>query len=320
MTTQPDLSADLPWDADTLPKASRDIDILLGDFERVGYCIIEKALDPDMLAAVRTRLAEQAAAERAVYEDRNPAHPVPEAQWVNMLLNKGPIFFELIRHPVVVSVLEHALGPDYLISSVDAQIQHPGAATMQLHTDQWWVPPLVQPGERQIRVSDMRRDFGESCDPRPSGTPVAPRMAATAMWMISDFTVETGATRVVPFSHLSGRAPDTGVPHKIPSVATEGPAGTAFVFDARLWHSSWENTSDEPRYGITTAACGPQCRQIENYTRGMRPEAFAACPEDLLPRLGFSEWSSYGHTGDLGTVPTKPGDETIGVMKPDVAD
>jgi len=299
-----------------LPKPSCDRERLFGDFDRFGYCIIEKALDDELLAAVRERLIEQATAERTVYNDRNPAHPVADAQWVNMLLNKGAVFFELIRHPVVVDVMEYALGQDYLVSSVDAQIQHPGAPTMALHTDQWWVPPLVRPGEDQIRVSDIRRDYGESCDPSPSRNPIAPRMAATAMWMISDFNVRSGATRVVPGSHLSGRAPDTSVPHKVPSVPAEGPAGTAFVFDARLWHSSWENTGNAPRYGITTACCGPQCRQIENYTRGMRPEAFAACPKELLPRLGFSEWSSYGHTGDLDAVPTKTGAETLGVMRP----
>jgi ectoine hydroxylase-related dioxygenase (phytanoyl-CoA dioxygenase family) len=28
------------------------------------------------------------------------------------------------------------------------------------------------------------------------------------MWMISDFTVENGGTRIVPFSHLSGSNPE----------------------------------------------------------------------------------------------------------------
>ena len=38
------------------------------------------------------------------------------------------------------------------------------------------------------------------------------------------------------------------------------------------------------RYGITTVACGPQFRPLENYTRGLRPEAMARCPPDILRR------------------------------------
>jgi ectoine hydroxylase-related dioxygenase (phytanoyl-CoA dioxygenase family) len=164
------------------------------------------------------------------------------------------------------------------------------------------------------RSSDIRRDRGESCDPTPSKTAISPPVMANVMWMITPFSVETGATRVVPGSHLSGMAPDSSVPHKVPSIPAEGPAGTAIVFDARLWHSAWVNTSSESRYGITTAFCGPQCRPIENYSRGMRPEAFEKCPPELLQRLGMSVWSSYGHTGDMDACPTGTGEQAIGSL------
>lgn len=307
----------VPWQGMTLPAPTRDPDRLRRDFDQFGYGVIEGALDGETLATIHTRLFEQAAAERSFYRQQNPANPVAGAQWVNMLLNKGAVFFELIRHPLAMSMMEHALGSDYLISCVDSQIQHPGTDIMPMHTDQWWMPPPVTPGKPQIQASAMRRERGESCDPSPSVYPVAPRMVANVMWMITEFREETGATRVVPRSHLSGRAPDTSVPHKIPSIPATGPAGTALVFDGRLWHAAWANTSNEIRYGITVACCGPQCRQIENYARGMRPEVLDACPPELLPRLGFSPWSSYGHTGDIAAVPTRTGDEAIGEMRLD---
>ncbi len=137
---------------------------------------------------------------------------------------------------------------------------------------------------------------------------------ANVMWMMTAFSETMGATRVVPGSHLSGRAPDASVPHKVASVAAEGPAGTAIVFDGRLWHSAWSNTSSSPRFGITTACCGPQCRPIENYTRGMRPEVLETCPPEILNHLGFSAWSSYGHTGDLDARPSTPGDQALGPL------
>ena len=70
------------------------------------------------------------------------------------------------------------------------------------------------------------------------------------------------------------------------------------------------------RRGITTTCCGPQCRPLENYTRGMRPEVLARCPPEILARLGFAAWSSYGHTGDPDTRLSEPGERALGELKP----
>ena len=40
----------------------------------------------------------------------------------------------------------------------------------------------------------------------------------------------------------------------------------------------------------------PNWPRLENYSRGLRPEALARCPEPIRHRLGFAAWSSYGHT------------------------
>lgn len=302
----------------SLPQPTRNPGQLRSDLDEFGYGIIENALDMPTLVAVQERLFEQAEAERVFNDQQNPANPVVGAQWVNMLLNKGDIFFELIRHPLAMSMIEHVLGADFLVSCIDSQIQLPGSEIMPMHTDQWWLPPLRQEGREKISAADMRRDWGESCDPTPSDGPVAPPLMANVMWLITDFTEENGATRIVPGSHRSGKAPDVSVPHKISSIPAEGPAGTAVVFDGRLWHSAWSNSTDKARYGITTACCGPQCRPLENYSRGMRPEVLERCPPELLPRLGFTAWSSYGHTGDLSACPTQPGSEALGALSPKI--
>ena len=72
-----------------------------------------------------------------------------------------------------------------------------------------------QSGVRPARPADARRNTGTSTDPTPSSEPIAPIAAANVMWMVTDFTEEKGATRIVPRSHLSGRQPDASVPHKV---------------------------------------------------------------------------------------------------------
>ena len=305
------------WCESDLPTASRDPEVLRCDLAEYGYCIVARALEGQALAAVQDRIREQAAAERHLHDKKNPANPQQGNQWVGMLLNKGAVFFELVRHPITAPLIEHLLGRDYLISCVDAQIQLPGSGVMPLHTDQWWMPPPQGPGAPHETPSGRARNQGHSIDPTPDGGPIGPAMVANAMWMITDFTERNGATRIVPRSHLSGRDPDPSVPHRVSTVAATGPAGTAVVFDGRLWHGAGANAGRQPRCGITANCCGPQCRQLENYTRGMRPEALSACPPEILKRLGFATWSSYGHTGDPDTDFTQPGDAGLGELRDD---
>lgn len=302
---------------DELPRATRDPETLKHDLDTHGYCIIERALEPPVLGALQLRLRDQARAERKLHNMKNPANTDPVNQWVGMLLNKGEVFFRLIEHPLAMTLIEHMIGADYLISCVDAQIQHPGAGNMALHTDQWWMPAPEKPGERSARPADARRNSGTALDPRASNEAIAPRAAGNVMWMITDFTEENGATRLVPGSHRSGRRPDRSVPHKVTTVPALGPAGTAFAFDARLWHGAAANRTGESRYGITTVGCGPQFRPLENYARGLRPEVFARCSPETLRRLGFAAWSSYGHTGDPEATVSVDGAQAVGELAPD---
>ena len=305
------------WTEAELPGPSRDFDTLRSDLETFGYGLIEGALDAATLRAVQDRLFEQAAAERTLHNMKNPANTDPVNQWVGMLLNKGDVFFGLIEHPLAMSLIGHVLGPDYVVSCVDAQIQHPGSSTMPLHTDQWWMPPPVAPGAMAAQPSAIARNSGDAVDPSPASGPISPAVAANVMWMVTDFSEANGATRVVPRSHLSGRQPDPSVPHKVPSVPAEGPAGTAIVFDARLWHGAGANSTEAARFGITTTCCAPQCRPLENYTRGLRPDVLARCPPERLARLGFAAWSSYGHTGDPESRLAADGSEALGELGPD---
>ena len=69
----------------------------------------------------------------------------------------------------------------------------------------------------------------------------------TVLWMLDDFLVTNGATRVVPRSHRGAaavprRLAQPGVRHPDEVVVTGHP-GDALLFDAHLWHSGRANTS-----------------------------------------------------------------------------
>src|SRR5690349_23822229 len=139
-----------------------------------GYCIIENVLSRAEVAALKSRLEEQAEGERArgvAFHDGGPSRP---NQRVWMLVNKGQVFRDLMLHPIIDSLMGHLLGADYLLSSLTANIAGPGGEPMGLHTDQGYVG---------------------------FWTPVP--VVANVAWMLDDFSDANGGTRLVPKSHLA---------------------------------------------------------------------------------------------------------------------
>jgi hypothetical protein len=81
-----------------------------------------------------------------------------------------------------------------------------------------------------------------------------------------------------------------------------------------LSHGAFANKTSKARSAITTDGTGPQLRQIENYTRGLRPEVMARTSPEMLRRLGFALWNGYGHTGNPDEAVTSAGSEVMGEL------
>jgi ectoine hydroxylase-related dioxygenase (phytanoyl-CoA dioxygenase family) len=70
--------------------------------------------------------------------------------------------------------------------------------------------------------------------------------------MLTEFTHENGGTRVMPFSHRSGRTPRRGVEYRH-LVTAEGPPGSIVIFHGSAWHQSGPNvTKDSQRMGVSS--------------------------------------------------------------------
>jgi ectoine hydroxylase-related dioxygenase (phytanoyl-CoA dioxygenase family) len=178
-------------------------------------------------------------------------------------------------HPVIDELMGHLLGPDFLLSSLTANIARPGGDNMGLHTDQGYVG---------------------------FWTPV-PAVANIA-WMLDDFTADNGGTRLVPRSHRfaldgSPRASDTPLtPEQIPNqshtIGAEGAAGSILCFDGRVFHGTGANRSDRQRHALLSYHCRPWVRTQENSTLGLDPAIRVAERPELLHRLGFKVWAGLG--------------------------
>jgi ectoine hydroxylase-related dioxygenase (phytanoyl-CoA dioxygenase family) len=186
-----------------------------------------------------------------------------------MLPNKGRIFRDLMLHPLVDQAMGRLVGADCLLSSLTANIARPGGTPMYLHNDQGYV------------------DFWT---PKP--------LVANIAWMLDDFTEANGGTRLVPGSHLVAERRKYALED---TIAAEGAAGAALIFDGRLTHGTGANlTTAEHRHAILSYHCRPFVRQQENYFLGLDPKVRETEREEVLRRMGFGIWAGLGRTNEPG--------------------
>src|ERR1700753_1906415 len=95
----------------------------LRDLDENGYCLVEGALSPERLREVKDTLVSVAAAEVAMGTDYTYDAGSNQRVWV--LLNRGRVFEELVQDETVLPLVEHTLGPGFLLSNVNANITGP---------------------------------------------------------------------------------------------------------------------------------------------------------------------------------------------------
>src|SRR5262249_10103844 len=121
-----------------LPPLTTDLEEAKGHLDHYGVARIADALDAEQLAALRSPPTEQAAGERGggiAFCDSGGAN---QRLW--NLPSKGEVFCNLLRTPVVGTLVRHVLGGDYCLSSHTANIAGPGGTPQVLHTDQGYAP------------------------------------------------------------------------------------------------------------------------------------------------------------------------------------
>jgi len=86
------------------------------------------------------------------------------------------------------------------------------------------------------------------------------------LWALDDFTIENGATHVLPGSHHSKNIP----PHdhfKENSIQVKCNKGSLVIFNARVVHSTGFNTTEKWRHALTMNACRSYMKQRMDWVR-----------------------------------------------------
>ena len=174
------------------------------------------------------------------------------------ILNRHPVFSDMVQLPMVLELLREFLDWPVLLGNISANITEPGSDGGVLHADQLFVP--------------------KPWPPEPQGMNVA--------WLLDDFTADNGATEVVPCSHLAGDDVDESalIDSAIPVIA---PAGTMMVFESRVRHRTGSNRSASRRAALFAWYTRPIYRTQENWFLSLDDDVTANASDELLTLLAY---------------------------------
>ena len=193
----------------------------LRQFNDEGYLIVEDALSPDLLARLNDAVDRVESREREAKGLKS-----------NALLGKfrtvveDDAFLELLDNPKTFPLLWDILGWNIQLYISHLIVYPPEKKKREIHPGGWH-----QDGGRP--VPEMERPH--------------PRLSLKISYWLSDVdTPEHGAMEIVPRSHKLDTKPEGCDADKgVMPVCIK--AGTAVLFDRRMWHRRGINTSDVTR-------------------------------------------------------------------------
>ena len=110
--------------------------------------------------------------------------------------------------------------------------------------------------------------------------------------MLEDFTIENGATRLIPGSHKKKEKPSDNE-LELKSKYITGKAGTVLLFDSNVWHAASPNTDGTPRRALTLSYTRPFVKPQMDYCK-LVGENFSDHPR-VMEVIGFRSRIPQSH-------------------------
>lgn len=238
---------------------------IVAAIQRDGAAVVERFITAEIADRVRADLRQPFdTVGRSTESDFNGYKTLR----LNSVLDVSRASAEIVGHERMLEILDPLLLPfchNYRIGSSTAIEIHPGEGDQRLHRDDSIYP---------IRMPGME-------------------WQASVIWALDDFTLENGATRVVPGSHrwVSPRA----VKDDDTVIQAPMPKGSALFYLGSVWHGGGANKSNRARAGlISTYSLGWLRQEVNQYLTIPRHIA-ASYPERIQKLIGYT-----GHGEMLG--------------------
>lgn len=229
---------------------------MLAAIREDGAMIIDELVDPAALAALRS--------ETDPYMEATGNGPDEFAGLLTTrtggLVMRSKGCRDLVQNPVVLGLCDDFLLPfcqRYQLHLTQIIRLRPGQGAQPIHRDRWaWGTHLAH---------------------------VEPQL--NTIWALTDFTLENGATRVVPGSTAW---PDDRVASDEEITQASMTAGSVLVYTGSVFHGGGENRSGDDRIGLNITYSLGWLRQEENQYLSTPPELARSLPRELQELIGYS--------------------------------
>lgn len=192
-------------------------------WESNGFLTVENALSPDELSRVQAAAAGAEARWRA--DGSLPGARSEALDQVQSPIEYDDQLLELLWHPRVFPIVRKLIGDDVMMIDNDYFITPPNT-------------PRTHAG--------WHHDVGMRGVHHPLSV-----MMVKVFYLLSDVDANSGGTAMVPGSHRfpeSFQFPRVDEPKQMPGmIQMTGKAGTAYLFNGRVYHCAVNNESDRPR-------------------------------------------------------------------------
>ena len=192
---------------------------------------------------------------------------------LSALLALSPAAADLIIHPRILEVADAVLLPhceNYRLGSSTAIEIYPGEAAQELHQDDNCYPYRIPDVEYQI----------------------------SAMCALDDFTIENGATRILPGCNDIEALTKEHDDKVVQAVMTKG---SVLYYLGTTIHGGGANRSNSPRSGLITTYSLGWLRQEENQYLSVPKKIADSYPEKVRRLMGYQS-----HGDILGVYPEDP--------------
>ncbi|XOV86138.1 MAG: phytanoyl-CoA dioxygenase family protein [Pseudomonadota bacterium] len=226
------------------------------ELELYGYTVVQDAKPLAFFDELRDTILALNEEDRVSGRRIPLSGPNGNSFLITWLLARGRIFEEAVMAEKPLALITYLMGESCQISSNHAHIRGEGDPPQGMHTD---APLMPEP----------LPDF-----------PVASNM----MWVMDDFSRESGGTLVIPGSHKKRVHPSPGTIKM--AVPISAPKGSVIVFNGNLWHSAGARSLPGVRVGMTIYFTRMYARPQEDLNAVISDEVVARNPPRFAHLIG----------------------------------
>lgn len=205
-----------------------------------GYTCLTDMLNEDQLREYREAID-------GIYEGQVQKFGLDQLAAINELdVCRAPVLYDLkflllANHPSVSAICKSLLGEWVILNQQNAVINRPGV----MHHQTSWHRDL--PYQNFVSTQPL---------------------ALSVLWMIDEFSQETGGTQVVPYTHRMEVLPSKSYINSN-KVSLSGRPGSVVIFDSMLFHCAGTNSSSLPRRAVNNVLTRPILKQFCDFPKAL---------------------------------------------------